>query len=47
MGNQSIHLNKSVFEKKFGTEKQLLEETNVKIEKLEKEQLFYVGKGSD
>lgn len=47
MGNESIHLNKSVFEKKFGTEKQLLEETNVKIEQLEKEQLFYVGKGSN
>ena len=47
MGNESIHLNKSVFEKKFGTEKELLEETNVKIEQLEKEQLFYVGKGSN
>jgi hypothetical protein len=37
-------LNKSVFEEKFGTEKQLLEETNVKIEQLEKEGLFYGGR---
>tara|TARA_Y100000114_G_C11664082_1_gene280468 strand:+ start:502 stop:804 length:303 start_codon:yes stop_codon:yes gene_type:complete len=44
MGNESVHLNKSVFEKKFGTEKELLEETNVKIEQLEKEGLFYGGR---
>ena len=46
MGNNSIHLNKSGFESLFGSEKQLLDETNFKIKQLEEEQLFYDGKGS-
>ena len=45
MGNESIHLNKRLFEKKFGTEKQLLIKTNMKINELERNYLFY-GKGN-
>ena len=44
MGNESIHHNKKLFEKKFGTEKQLLITTNLKINQLERSYLFY-GKG--
>jgi len=45
MGNESIHLNKKLFEEKFGTEKQLLIKTNMKINELERNYLFY-GKGN-
>ena len=34
MGNESIHLNKRLFEDKFGTEKQLLIKTNIEINQL-------------
>ena len=44
MGNESIHHNKKLFEEKFGTEKQLLIATNMKINQLERNYLFY-GKG--
>ena len=44
MGNESIHHNKKLFEEKFGTEKQLLISTNMKINELERSYLFY-GKG--
>ena len=44
MGNESIHHNKKLFEEKFGTEKQLLITTNLKINQLERSYLFY-GKG--
>ena len=44
MGNPSIHHNKKLFEEKFGTEKQLLITTNLKINQLERSYLFY-GKG--
>ena len=44
MGNESIHHNKKLFEEKFGTEKQLLITTNIKINQLERSYLFY-GKG--
>jgi len=37
MGNQSIHLNKKAFEHLFGTELELLKETNLKIIQLETE----------
>ena len=40
MGNESIHHNKKLFEKKFGTEKQLLILTNIKINQLERSYLF-------
>ena len=40
MGNESIHHNKKLFEKKFGTEKQLLILTNIKINQLESSYLF-------
>ena len=45
MGNESIHHNKKLFEEKFGTEKQLLISTNMKINELERNYLFY-GKGN-
>ena len=45
MSNESIHLNKKLFEEKFGTEKQLLIKTNIEINQLERRYLFY-GKGS-
>ena len=45
MSNESIHLNKQLFEQKFGTEKQLLIATNIKINELEGRYLFYGGKG--
>ena len=41
MGNESIHLNKRLFEEKFGTEKQLLIKTNIKLNQLERSYLFY------
>jgi len=41
MGNESIHLNKKLFEEKFGTEKQLLIRTNIEINQLERRYLFY------
>ena len=44
MVNESIHHNKKLFEEKFGTEKQLLITTNLKINQLERSYLFY-GKG--
>ena len=44
MENESIHHNKKLFEEKFGTEKQLLITTNLKINQLERSYLFY-GKG--
>lgn len=44
MSNESIHLNKKIFEQKFGTEKQLLIKTNMKINQLERRFLFYGGK---
>tara|TARA_Y100000004_G_C8873028_1_gene394172 strand:+ start:424 stop:732 length:309 start_codon:yes stop_codon:yes gene_type:complete len=37
MGNQSVHLNKKMFERLFGTELELLKETNLKIIQLETE----------
>mgnify|MGYP003155055118 CR=1 FL=1 len=43
MGNQSIHLNKKVFESLFGTELELLKETNMEIIKLERTDIFYGG----
>ena len=46
MGRNSIHLNKTGFEHLYGTEKQLLRETNIKIEQLERTDIFY-GKGSE
>ena len=45
MSNESIHHNKKLFEEKFGTEKQLLISTNMKINELERNYLFY-GKGN-
>ena len=45
MSNESIHLNKKLFEEKFGTEKQLLIKTNIEINQLERRYLFY-GKGN-
>ena len=45
MSNESIHHNKKLFEEKFGTEKQLLITTNIKINNLERNYLFY-GKGT-
>jgi len=41
MGNESVHLNKKKFYSLFGTEYELLEETNQKIKQLEKEDIFY------
>ena len=46
MGNESVHLNKKVFIDLFGTEHELLEETNQKIKQLEKEDIFY-DKGNE
>ena len=43
MGNESVHLNKRLFEEKFGTEKQLLIKTNIEINQLERRYLFYGG----
>ena len=41
MGNESVHLNKTKFQELFGTELDLLEEVNQKINQLEKENIFY------
>jgi len=46
MGNESVHLNKKVFIKLFGTENELLDEANEKIKQLEKEDIFY-DKGNE
>jgi|TARA_B100000902_G_C27006353_1_gene762428 hypothetical protein len=46
MGNESVHLNKKKFYSLFGTEYELLEETNQKIKQLEKEDIFY-DKGNE
>ena len=46
IGNQSVHLNKKLFESLFGTELELLRETNMEIIKLERTDIFY-GKGSN
>jgi len=46
MGNESVHLNKKVFIKLFGTENELLDEANEKIKQLEKENIFY-DKGNE
>jgi hypothetical protein len=46
MGNESIHLGKSKFIDLFGTEDELLEETNQKIKQLEKGDIFY-GEGNE
>ena len=43
MGNQSVHLNKKLFESLFGTELELLKETNIEIIKLERTDIFYGG----
>ena len=43
MGNQSVHLNKKLFESLFGTELELLKETNMEIIKLERTDIFYGG----
>ena len=37
MGNASVHLNKKLFEHLYGTEQELLKETNLKIIQLEME----------
>ena len=44
MGNQSIHLNKTKFEHMFGTEIELLKETNLKLIQLETEQQLWTEK---
>jgi hypothetical protein len=44
MGNHSIHLNKKVFEHLFGTELELLKETNLKIIQLETEKQLWKEK---
>ena len=44
MGNQSIHLNKTRFEHMFGTEIELLKETNLKLIQLETEQQLWTEK---
>jgi len=41
MGNQSVHLNKKLFESLFGTEEELLKETNLKLNELERTDIFY------
>lgn len=41
MGNNSVHLNKKLFYHLYGTEAELLEETNEKIKQLQEETLFY------
>ena len=46
MGNESVHLNKKKFYSLFGTEYELLDETNQKIKQLEKEDIFY-DKGNE
>ncbi len=46
MGNESVHLNKKKFYALFGSEHDLLEETNQKIKQLEKESIFY-DKGNE
>ena len=43
IGNQSVHLNKKLFESLFGTELELLKETNMEIIKLERTDIFYGG----
>ena len=43
MGNQSVHLNRKAFEHLFGTELELLKETNLNIIQLEREDIFYGG----
>ena len=43
MGNQSVHLNKKLFESLFGTELELLKETNMEIIKLERMDIFHGG----
>ena len=40
MGNESIHLNKKVFVKKFGSEQSLLKETQELIKQQEMSYLF-------
>jgi len=40
MGNESIHLNKKVFVKKFGSEQSLLKETQELIKQQERNYLF-------
>ena len=44
MGNQSIPLNKTKFEHMFGTEIELLKETNLKLIQLETEQQLWTEK---
>ena len=44
MGNQSIHLNKKSFEHLFGTEIELLKETNLKLIQLETERQLWTVK---
>jgi len=46
MGNQSVHLNKNAFVSLFGTEEQLLKEVNIKLNELERNDIFY-GKGDN
>jgi len=46
MGNESVHLNKKKFYALFGSDHDLLEETNQKIKQLEKEDIFY-DKGNE
>ena len=46
MGNNSVHLNKKLFNHLYGTEDELLQETNIKINELERNELFY-DKGKD
>lgn len=41
MGNNSVHLNKKLFVHLYGTEEELLRETNIKLQELETESLFY------
>ena len=46
MGNQSVHLNKKMFVSLFGTEEQLLRTANIKINQLERNDIFY-DKGNE
>ena len=46
MGNQSVHLNKNAFVSLFGTEEQLLKEVNIKLNELERNDIFY-GQGDN
>ena len=41
MGNCSVHLNKKQFEYLYGTELELLKETNLKLIQLDKEKLLW------